>query len=262
MRQIDVGPPPNNVTGVTVVLINGNPETAAVWDPLIESLGRDDVVTLSPPGFGATVPDGFNATYDEYVAWLTSALETMGEPVDLLGHDWGANFSLGVACERPDLLRSWVIDTAGCFAPGYSFPEVCHTWQTPGAGDDAIHAWVGLDVATKTMLNESMGMTAAVAKELAAALDERMGQCILGVYRSVPEPVLAAWGQRASAMSARRGLVLIPTEDAHTGTEAQHRWLAEQAGAEVTMLPGLGHWWMLQDPGMAAETLRRFWDGR
>ena len=42
-----------------VVLVHGNPETAAIWDPLIAELGRDDVVALSPPGFGAPVPDGF-----------------------------------------------------------------------------------------------------------------------------------------------------------------------------------------------------------
>ena len=48
-----------------VVLVHGNPETAAIWQPLIEVLGVADVETLSPPGFGAPVPDGFGATADE-----------------------------------------------------------------------------------------------------------------------------------------------------------------------------------------------------
>jgi hypothetical protein len=43
---------------MTVVLVRGNPETDAVWDPLVEALGRDDVVRLSRPGFGAPLPDG------------------------------------------------------------------------------------------------------------------------------------------------------------------------------------------------------------
>src|SRR4051794_37056625 len=91
---------PNNATAdavrfmaMTVVLVNGNPETKAVWEPLIAELGRDELVTLSPPGFGAAVPDGFAATYDEYVLWLAAELEAMGDPVDLVGHDWGANFA-------------------------------------------------------------------------------------------------------------------------------------------------------------------------
>jgi pimeloyl-ACP methyl ester carboxylesterase len=247
---------------VTVVLVNGNPETGSVWGPLVAALGRDDLVLLSPPGFGASVPEGFGATYDEYVAWLITELEQIGEPVDLLGHDWGANFVLRLACERPDLLRSWSVDTAGCFAPGYSFPEVCHVWQTPGAGERAIAAWLALDVHDRAAINESLGMSADVAEDLAEALDERMGRCILSVYRSVPEEVLAHWGQRASAAAARPGLVLIPTHDEHTGGEAGHRWLAERARAKVAVLEGLGHWWMLQDPSVAARALGQFWEKR
>ena len=38
---------------MTLVLVHGNPETDALWDPLVDALGRTDVVRLSPPGFGA-----------------------------------------------------------------------------------------------------------------------------------------------------------------------------------------------------------------
>lgn len=38
------------------VFVHGNPETDAVWTPLLAELGRDDVVRLSPPGFGAPLP--------------------------------------------------------------------------------------------------------------------------------------------------------------------------------------------------------------
>jgi len=251
---------PDTVPGVTLVLVNGNPETAAIWPPLIGELGRDDALTLSPPGFGAPLPDGFGATFDEYVAWLTEEIEGIGEPVDLLGHDWGANFTLRLACERPDLLRSWSVDTAGCFAPGYLFDDVpCHIWQTPGAGEAAIAAWLALRVEDRTSINESMGMTPEVAGALAEALDDDMGRCILALYRSVPEAVLSHWGQKVSAASARPGLVIVPAEDEYTGGEARHRWVAERAGANVVVLEGVGHWWMVQDPAAGAAALRQFW---
>ena len=41
---------------MTVVLVHGNPETDAIWGPLVEALARKDVVRLSPPGFGAPYP--------------------------------------------------------------------------------------------------------------------------------------------------------------------------------------------------------------
>jgi hypothetical protein len=47
-------------TLVTVCLVHGNPETAAVWDRLAPLLDRGPVVRLSPPGptyYGALFPD-------------------------------------------------------------------------------------------------------------------------------------------------------------------------------------------------------------
>ena len=91
------------------VFVHGNPETAAIWGPLLETLQHPDAVTLSPPGFGAPVPAGFDATPGGYAAWLIAQLESMGRPVDLVGHDWGAGHVMRVALDRPDLIRSWAM---------------------------------------------------------------------------------------------------------------------------------------------------------
>ena len=55
---------------MTIVLVHGNPETDALWGPLVDALGRTDVVRLSPPGFGAPLGEGFSATYLAYRDWL------------------------------------------------------------------------------------------------------------------------------------------------------------------------------------------------
>ena len=70
---------------MTVVLVHGNPETDAIWGPLVDALGRTDVVRLSPPGFGSPLPDDFPATYIAYRDWLETELEGIYEPVDLVG---------------------------------------------------------------------------------------------------------------------------------------------------------------------------------
>src|SRR3954451_24058486 len=122
---------------MTAVFVHGNPETTAVWGPLLSELGRSDVVCLSPPGFGAPLPAGFGATVAEYRAWLVDELVSLGaadDPVDLVGHDWGGGHVLGVAMTRPDLLRSWCTDIAGCLAPDYVWHDMAQVWQTPGAG--------------------------------------------------------------------------------------------------------------------------------
>jgi pimeloyl-ACP methyl ester carboxylesterase len=241
------------------VLVHGNPETADIWGPLLESLERSDVETLSPPGFGAPVPEGFGATADDYAAWLVSELEKMGDPVDLVGHDWGGGHVIRVALDRPDLIRSWAMDIAGCMAPDYLWHDLAQVWQTPGAGEEAVAGMASLPIEDRATMFESLGMTPSVARSVAAANDEAMGRCILALYRSAAQPAMAQLGERLGEAAARPGLVIIPTEDHYTGGEERARWAADKADAKVALLPGLGHWWMLQDPKAGAAALEEFW---
>ncbi len=90
---------------MTVVRVHGNPETDALWDPLVEQLGRDDVVWLSPPGFGAPLPDSWPATYLAYRDWLENELGRFDDPVDLVGHDWGGGHVINAAMHRPGMAK-------------------------------------------------------------------------------------------------------------------------------------------------------------
>jgi pimeloyl-ACP methyl ester carboxylesterase len=244
-----------------VVLVHGNPETAAIWQPLCAVLDRTDVDTLSPPGFGAPVPDEFGATSDDYLAWLTGELEQASEPVDLVGHDWGGGHVARLAMTRPDLIRSWAIDIGGCFAPDYVWHDLAQVWQTPGAGEEAVAAMISTPLDVAAARYESLGMPPPIARAVAEGVDDTMGRCILSLYRSAAQPALAQLGAQLGAASARPGLVLIATEDPYVGGEQRARWAAEKASARVALLPGQGHWWMLEDPRPGAEALRSFWSG-
>jgi pimeloyl-ACP methyl ester carboxylesterase len=240
------------------IFIHGVPETAAIWEPLFEHLDRKDVIALSPPGFGAPVDEGFAATADAYLGWLIDAVASIDGPVDLIGHDWGGGHVLRLAIARPDLIRSWATDIAGCADPDYVWHDLAQVWQTPGAGEQAIGALVGAPVDQRTARFASLGMTPAVARRVAAATDAAMGHCILALYRSAAQPAMAESGKDVVKAKARPGLVIIPTEDHLTGGEALARRSAERAGAEVAVLDGLGHWWMCEDPARGAAVLNHF----
>ncbi len=246
---------------MTIVLVHGNPETAAIWGPLRAELGRDDVLALSPPGFGAPVPDGFGATSDDYVAWLIGELVAIGEPVDLVGHDWGGGHVARVACARPDLLHSWVTDVAGLFDPEYVWHDFAEIWQTPGAGEENIEATLALPVADRASLYESLGMTPEVAAAIAEGFNADMGRCILALYRSAAQPALREWGKDFESAGARPGLVITAADDPFTGGPDMSRRSADRAGAQFVVLEGVGHWWMVQDPASGAQALNTFWDG-
>src|SRR5690349_9304047 len=128
---------------MTVVLVHGNPEADAIWGPLVEVLGRADVIRLSPPGFGAELPEDFAATQLAYRDWLVAELERIGEPVHLVGHDCGGLHVLNVAMHRPDLLRSWASDVVGIFDADYTWHDQARVWQTPSAGEQLIAAMMG-----------------------------------------------------------------------------------------------------------------------
>jgi pimeloyl-ACP methyl ester carboxylesterase len=120
---------------MTVVLVHGNPETEAIWNPLVDALGRDDVVRVSPPGFGAPLPDDFPATCLAYRDWLEDELAGFKEPVDLVGHNWGGGHVVNTVMHRPELVRSWASDVVGVFDPDYIWHDLAQVWQTPGDGE-------------------------------------------------------------------------------------------------------------------------------
>ncbi|MBB2989726.1 pimeloyl-ACP methyl ester carboxylesterase [Mycolicibacterium iranicum] len=244
---------------MTVVLVHGNPETEAIWGPLVAVLGRDDVVRLSPPGFGAPLPDGFGATFLEYRDWLESELEKLDGPIDLVGHDWGGGHVVNAVMHRPELVRSWATDVIGLFDPDYVWHDMAQVWQTPGAGEELIENMMGGGLPARTELMASLGIPEDIAAAVAEHQNDDMGRAILALYRSAAQPAMAEAGRNLEALAARPGLSVLATEDPYVGVNDNRRRAADRAGARTTVLEGLGHWWMVQDPQRGAAALTEFW---
>ena len=245
---------------MTVVLVHGNPETAAIWDPLVDAVGRDDVVRLSPPGFGAPLPDGFPATYLAYRDWLEEELTNIDGPVDLVGHDWGGCHVVNVVMHRPERVRSWASDGVGVFDPDYVWHDLAQLWQTPGHGEQVVETMMGATVEDRTTQLKEWGIPTDIATSIAAEQGPQMGRAILMLYRSARQPAMAQAGAALPKAAVRPGLSLLTTEDHYVGSDAIRRRAADRAGARTEVLDGLGHWWMVQDPMRGANALTRFWE--
>ncbi|WP_043626452.1 alpha/beta hydrolase [Nonomuraea candida] len=248
---------------MTIVFVHGVPVTSAVWTPLISELPKprqQDVVRLSPPGFGAALPAGFGATFLDYRDWLIDELSQLRTPVDLVGHDFGGGYALEAAMARPDLVRSWTSDTIGGYEPDFTWHEIAKVWQTPGDGERHIEETFSGDAAERTARMISWGIPEPAAGQVALGQGPEMGAAILSLYRSVPENTLAERGRRLPAAAARPGLVPVATGDLTAGSVALRHRAARRAGARAVDLDALGHWWMLQDPARSARMLTDFWD--
>jgi len=246
---------------MTKVFVHGNPETSAIWGPLTAELnarGVDDIVTLSPPGFGAPAPEGFAATPAAYVDWLAGELGSMEGPVDLLGHDWGAGHVLGLAASHPELIRSYAVDIAGILHPDYVWHDMAQVWRTPEAGEQAIEASTAMTDEEKAGLFVALGMPDDMAAEVGSHLNAEMGDCILKLYRGADPEVLADLCARLVAAEDRPSLILNAEDDAYVGADLSPE-VAKRTGSQIVSLPGQGHWWMVQDPAPAAEALTNFW---
>jgi pimeloyl-ACP methyl ester carboxylesterase len=241
---------------MTAVLVHGVPETPAVWDGLLAVLDRPDAIALSLPGFDSARPAGFGATMDEYAAWLATQLERFGDPVDLVGHDWGGGFVVRLVSTRPELVRSWVTDAAGIGDVEFEWHDFAKIWQTPQAGEDFWNQQLATPAGERASVFTMFGVPDEPALDLASRINRSMADCILDLYRSAVT-VGRQWGPDFAAIPAP-GLVIIPGEDPFLSAASATR-AAARAGARTAALDGLGHWWMLQDPARAAVVLREFW---
>lgn len=242
---------------MATLFVHGNPETAVVWAPLVEALAArraPEPTLLSPPGFGSPVPPGFGCTATEYRDWLIGEIEATGEPVDLVGHDWGAGHVFAVLAARPDLVRSWVADCAGLLHPDYVWHDGARAWQTPGTGEAVASAMTGL--APEALA--AWGVPEALAPALAAGIDTTMTSAMLTLYRSADRSALRELGTAVLAAERRPGLVVEPSDDPYVPA-ALGRPVAEALGAGVLALEGAGHWWMWEATDRAADALVAFW---
>lgn len=243
---------------MTKVFVHGNPETEYVWEPLVQALaklGISDIHRVSPPGFGAPVPEGFGGTREDHKDWLIGEIEKIGEPVDLLGHDWGAGHTYGVAAARPDLLRSWAADCAGLMHPDYNWHPAAQAWQTAGEGEASIEQIIAM---TPDELVSGFGVPQALAPTMAENLDARMGEAILRIYRSAKQPDMRQLGDKLAASERRPSLLIHATEDPYVPPEMVFD-VADRTGSQILTLKGLQHWWMWEDPAGAAKGLAGFW---
>lgn len=146
--------------------------------------------------------------------------------------------------------------------PEYVWHDLARVWQTPGEGEALVGAMNSMPVEDRAAQFVDAGMTPDAAQACAAAAGPEMGRCILALYRSAAQPAMTDWGRELERAQRRPALVVIPTDDPYTGGEALARRCAARFGAEVAVLEGLGHWWMLQDPARTAGALRAFLDAR
>jgi pimeloyl-ACP methyl ester carboxylesterase len=234
---------------VPAFLVHGVPDTHRMWDPLRAVLDRDDVIAPDLPGFGNAMPSGFTASKEQYLDWLVAAIEEVGEPVDLVGHDWGALLVQRVLGTRPDLLRTCCFGSGALETTG-AWHDFARTLQSD-AGDEAVR---GLTSEAVQGVLLASGVDAGLAASIGTEIDVTMKDAILGLYRSAVD-IFETWSLDAPAAVPT---LLIAGHDDPFARPGAHVRLAERIGAECVVLD-CGHWWAVERPQETADALQRLW---
>ncbi len=200
------------------------------------------------------------AAYSEWLVMELDALHTADGPVDVVGHDWGAGHVFGALALRPDLVRSWATDVVGLLHPDYEWHDAAQAWQTPDVGEQVIDAVVSMTTAERATAFAGLGLPADILADVSAGVTAEMGSCILGLYRDAAQPAMADLGRRMAARPLPRGLGIVATADAYVPQNFSDA-VIDQLGADRLVLEGRGHWWMIEDPRVAAQGLIKFWAG-
>ncbi|MFN7180063.1 alpha/beta fold hydrolase [Hyphomonas sp.] len=223
-----------------ILFVHGVPDTAILWQPLVEALGLqpDSYRALSLPGFASPLPKGFSGTKDDYAAWLISRIEEAGEPVHIVGHDWGALLVLRAVSLRPDLISSWCVTNA-VIDKEYSGHRTARMWATPLLGE-----LVMLGMRNKTRLEAGLiegGMPASLAREEVPHIDKTMRQSILKLYRSaVGLRFRGEWVDDLANMP-KRGQLFWGETDPYVDLSVAERF-SKQWNVPLHVARGAGHW--------------------
>ena len=232
-------------------LVHGVPDSALLWDDLRKHLDRPDVIAATMPGFGTPLPAGFDATKDAYASWLVAQVEAVGDPVDIVGHDWGALLVQRLISLRPDLVRTWAVGS-GPLDDEYVWHDTAKIWQTPNAGEQFMQSMTPELMAT---VLAQQGLDPDYARAVGANIDDTMKDCILKLYRSAME-VAKDWPQLMAPVPP--GLVIFGADDPYVPPRFGER-LAQRTGARFVAFEGCGHWWPHQRAKEAAALLNEHW---
>lgn len=234
------------------VLVHGIPDTHRVWNRVRSHLKRSDVIALDLPGFGVPVPDDLVITADNYVDWIIAQIEAIGEPVDLVGHDFGCILTARVASLRPDLIRSWV-GISGPIDPEYEPHAFAKACMTPGVGETmmaqvADEDWVPQFVAA--------GVPEQEAVSTVSFMDDTMKDAILKLYRTQFDVTNQWYAELGGATS--RSMIVWGIEDEFLPDRFADR-LGEATASEAVIKYRTGHWVPIVKPEELVQTLEAFW---
>ncbi len=236
--------------GTPILMVHGNPGSSDDWLPFIERMGGP-VIAPDLPGFGRSGRPARGLTMHELASFYERLLAELGvERHKLAAHDWGA-MALIAEQRRPELLERLVVINAVPLLEGYRWHWVARIWRRRGLGElaNATASRYGTALVLRQARGDRKPMPAEFVDGIHEHLDAGTKRAILALYRSAPEPALAAAGANLGVIECP-ALVVWGGSDPYLPAWLGAAYAERLANAELLELPELGHWPWMEDPNV------------
>jgi pimeloyl-ACP methyl ester carboxylesterase/NTP pyrophosphatase (non-canonical NTP hydrolase) len=237
-------------TGPPLVLVHGGISDHTYWRSVLPALSaRFTTYAMDRRGRGQS-GDADRYAIDREAEDVAALVDSIGEPVTLLGHSYGAVCALEAAL-RTDRIRTLVLYEPPLDRNGFTVP--------PGFGGRLAEALAAgdRDRAVETMMLEVVGLSPA---ELSALRASPSWAALVATVHTLPREVRAAERYRfAPKRFGRLALpaVLLAGEQSPEQLRVEGIRLARQAlvNSRVIHMPGVGHEAVETGPEVFAATV-------
>lgn len=247
-----------------VVFVHGNPGPMDDYEPTIERVDPfARTVALDLPGFGRSErPRRFDYSVGGYARFLGQALDALAvRRAHLVLHDFGGPFGLQWAVDHPQAVASVTLINTGVL-PGYRWHKYARIWQTP------MLAELFQSVTSRRMLQLALDrdnprpLPAEFVARIHGYADRGNRQAVLRLYRATRTP-----RDLDRLIPALRALdlpacVVWGAQDPYVPVALAARQRDAFPRAQIHVLPGLGHWPMVEDPHQVNAHVVPFLEGQ
>jgi pimeloyl-ACP methyl ester carboxylesterase len=237
--------------GTPALFVHGNPSHSEDWMPFLRRLDGP-AVALDLPGWGRSErpdPRRFDGTMRGLASFFERFLDALEiDDHKLVIHDWGA-LALIAAQRHPQRVRRLVVIDAVPLLPGYRWHWIARMWRRRGVGE-AFNATT-TRAAMALLLRQATGDRGPMSREVVDMIwrhfDRGTRRAILELYRSAPEPALAAAGSRLGDLRCP-ALVVWGARDHYLPVEFGRLYAECLADAQLIELDDAGHWPWIDRP--------------
>lgn len=240
-------------TAPTLVIAHGLYGSGRNWGVIARRLAdRRDVLAVDMRNHGES-PRFPTHGYPEMAADLAEVIESLGAPVDLLGHSMGGKAAMQLALTRPTLIRRLVV--ADIAPVAYSHDQTRNARAMSDLDLSQITTRTDADTALSTSI-EDPALRAFFLQSLDLRQRPPHWRLNLAVLES-EMPKIVGWPGTEGQFD-NPTLFLTGAESTYVRHEHRETIRALFPKARFAKIPGAGHWLHAEKPREFEETVRVF----